>query len=84
MSEDAPTTSAVDLGGGDDLEFAVAEVNGRVAVRFNKLIQWFDMEPALAIAFAEKLIDKAQGAVVARPPNRALRRASASDLRKLT
>lgn len=83
MTEEA-TSSAVDLGADqENLNFGVAAVDGKVVVRFDKLIQWFDMEPMLAMALAEKIIECAEEA--ARPrENRAIRRATAADLRKLT
>jgi hypothetical protein len=78
---DAPL-SPVHLGDNpEELEFGVGAKDGRVIVRFNTMVQWFNMDPALAIAFAEKIIDCAEEA--ARPrPSRSLLRASAADVRK--
>lgn len=74
---DAPASSPVELGQNpEDLEFGCGAVDGKVVVRFNTLVQWFDMDPALTIAFAEKLITSAQEASAGKivTPNRAQRR----------
>lgn len=44
------------------LNFGVANVDGKVVVRFSTSIQWFDMEPALAIRLAESIINNAMEA----------------------
>jgi len=55
----AAASSPVRKTGEETLDFGVAAVEGKVVVKFNKLIQWFDMDPSLAIAFAESLINNA-------------------------
>lgn len=55
----APASSPVRKAGEETLDFGVAAIDGKVTVKFNKLIQWFDMDPSLAIAFAESLINNA-------------------------
>lgn len=50
------------LTGDEMLEFGVGAADGKVIVRFNKLIQWFDMSPELAVDFAESLISQATAA----------------------
>lgn len=63
MSDDtlkeAPTSEPVQVEGGSDLEFGVTNKNGRVVLRFNKLINWFDLDPETAIAYAEAIINNA-------------------------
>ena len=59
MNGAAPASSPVRKTGEETLDFGVAAVDGKVVVKFNKLIQWFDMEPTLATAVAESLINNA-------------------------
>lgn len=63
MSDDAPSSPVTIGENPEDLVFGVGAVDGKVVMRFDKLIQWFDMEPALAVELAEKLIDSAKEAM---------------------
>lgn len=41
----------------EQFEFGCTEADGRVVIRFSHLVSWFDMEPSLAIRFAEGIIN---------------------------
>ena len=61
-------SSPVTLGDNpENLEFGVGHSSdGDVVIKFNTMVLWFDMEPALAMAFAERIIDCAQAAQATR------------------
>ena len=61
MTEE-PNKSEVRVEGGDELEFGVTMKDGRVILKFNKLINWFDLDPQTAIAYAEAIINNAYAA----------------------
>ncbi len=70
-----------------DFSIGVADKDGRVLVRFNSMVRWFDLAPQQAIGLAEMLInsaykaresDMASKGLVMPKPNRADRRKAAA------
>jgi hypothetical protein len=57
-NDEAPASSPVSLGENpEELEFG-CQVGGKgVIIKFNTLVQWFDIDPSLAVDFAEAIID---------------------------
>ena len=65
----AGATSAVSIGENpDNLDIGVANVKGCVVMRFDKLVQWFALEPRLAMDIAAALIAAAEAAADERKP----------------
>jgi hypothetical protein len=61
-NDEAPS-SPVELGGNpEDLEFGCTLKGSRVVIRFNTLVQWFDMDAELAAVFGAAIIKCAREA----------------------
>jgi len=56
-SPDEAVSTPATKAGVEQLDFGVAAADGKVVIRFSHEIHWFDMEPSLAIQFAESIVN---------------------------
>lgn len=69
-SEDAPSS---EIGAPTpDFEFGVSQRGERVLFKFSHLIQWYDVDPETAIAYAEAIITAATAAAKERAEAKAI------------